>query len=292
MRRSWARHAGALHRHLRAALGRPARAASPRASMPRPSATAQAWNDALAKQDAAQRDARRRATSRHSPPRQRRLRRPRRRAGAGGAAVARRAAGGAGSSAISERLAAWSRHARRHDHRAGHAVGARRANRRASRQQAICDTLEQTARRHHGQHRRPTPARPSPRSRAWSKPPPKRRGRRPKWSPSCARNCPTAWCATPPCWRSAAACWPRWRPCSTRSTTPPPNSARRSMRWSPPRPTCSTVSAPASPNRSKRETGKLGRVAAQVTGSAVEVASLGEAFGAGVASCSASPTTR
>ena len=62
----------------------------------------------------------------------------------------------------------------------------------------------------------------------------------------------------------------------------PPSSARPSTRWSARRRICWIASARASPTRSRPRPASWPTVAAQVTGSAVEVASLGEAFGVAV----------
>lgn len=119
----------------------------------------------------------------------------------------------------------------------------------ARQQQAICDTLASTASALSTQAQAQASATITEVSRLMqiASEAPKLR---PTSSPSCANTCPKAWCATPPCWKNAASCLRPWTPCSTRSITPPPNNAKRWMPWSPPRPTCCSVWAASSPNRS------------------------------------------
>ena len=149
----------------------------------------------------------------------------------------------------------------------------------ATRQQDICDTLARTANDITAQaqvHASDTINEIARLVQAASR---RRRPRRTS-SPSCASACPTAG-TTPRCSRNAAACSRHSKRCSARSTTRRPNSAPRSTRSSARRPTCSTASGHASttPSMPRR---KLDSVAAQVTAGAVEVASLGDAFGMAV----------
>ncbi len=128
----------------------------------------------------------------------------------------------------------------------------------ASRQQEICDTLAQTTRdisaqtQAHASHTLAEVARLVEAATEAPKP-------RPRSLPNCARSSRTAWRATTQCWKSAAACSKRWARCSMRSTMPPPSSVSRSTRWSPPPPTCLTVSVRASTSRSSRRPASLQR---------------------------------
>ncbi len=128
----------------------------------------------------------------------------------------------------------------------------------ANRQQTICDALAHTARDLSAQATAFEQPR-SPRSRSSCRPRRKRRGSRPKSSPSCARSSPTAWSATPRCSKSATGCSRRSKPCSMRSITRRANNARPSTRSSRRPRRCCSASARSSPMRSARKpTGSAG----------------------------------
>ena len=119
-------------------------------------------------------------------------------------------------------------------------------------------------------------------------------------SPSCVRSSPTAWRATTRCWRSAAACWRRWATLldAVNHASTEQRAAIDALVGA--RPTCWTRRHALHRQGRRARPSKMADIAAQVTGSAVEVASLGEAFGfaraavqpverqAGGAACSAS----